>query len=110
MENEPKDQIIYKRDMNRCSIVLRPDTQWWRFRYWLNQYTALFLALLIRPIVRWNHAIFRLKEGEEVSDMFIVQRLGMKVQTPDPYMAFLVFPRWIRRNRAWLKTAFEHFK
>ena len=103
-------QIIYRQDLVSGRAVLKPDTLRWRLLYWLNQYGAAITAQLIRPIVRWNRAFWRIKENEEYTTMFDIVRIGMRVKEPEPFLLCIRLPFWIRRSKKLLKRAFIYFR
>ena len=105
-----KRMIIYKKDYATDRVVLRPDTFYWRARYWFNQYLALLLALIIKPVVRFNYEFWRIKEGEKFVSMELIHRIGMRIRDPDPFTMIIVLPPWIRKSKRLLKKAFEYFR
>ena len=109
MSNKEKEmKIIYKRDYMRHAVILKPDTFYWRLRYWINQYTAYVLALIIKPVVRLNHAVFRLDEGEVVDAMFDSERMGMIAKDNNVFR--FTHPKWVINNRERLQKAFRYFR
>lgn len=105
--NEP--HICYKRDYVTHDIVLKPDTFYWRLRYWINQYLAAITGWLVTPLIRWNHAVWRIQEGEEATGMNDICRFGIPVRKTDRIIRWR-FPWWIRRSKKRLKVAVEHFR
>lgn len=104
-----KTKIIYKRSFDRDIYVLRPNTLYWRTRYWINQYGAMITLWLIRPVIKWNYTFWRIQEGEITEAGYDLHRVGMKViEVPSIYG--LHFPWWIRNNRSRLKKAFNWLK
>lgn len=101
-------KIIYKRDFQRNAVVLKPDTFYWRLRFWVNQHLALILAFLIRPVVRFNYELLRLDEGETVDGMFMSERMGMIAK--DNNIFRFTHPKWITNNHARLNKAFFYFR
>lgn len=105
-----KAEIIYKRSVSQNAIIRKPDNKYWRFRYYLNQYIALFCAFLIKPVVKLNHRVFRLKEGEAWESMFEIARMGLIIKEPEPMLYRFQFPEWISRNTGLRRKAFKHFR
>jgi len=103
-------QIIFKQNYCTGEVELKPDTFYWRLRYWLNQYVAMVCLWLIRPVIRLNAAVWRLSEGESIIDTDALSwRMGMRVQEPNNVMR-IDFPHWIRKSPEKIKKAFKYFR
>jgi hypothetical protein len=107
--NQEREFIIYKREYLRVRVVLKPNTFYWRLRYWINQYLAMILALIIKPVVKLNYEFWRINEGEEYISMCQINRIGMQIKEPDGFTIRIKFPFWIIRSKKLLKDAFNYF-
>lgn len=103
-------QIIYKRGFLTDRVVLKPDTWSWRLRYWLNQYGAAIAAWIIWPVIKWNYSYWRIDGGEKISSIHHIERMGMMIKEPEPFIVAIIIPSWIRKSKKLFGKAFEHFR
>jgi hypothetical protein len=89
--------IEYKFDPKRLKIILKPNTRYWRFRYWLNQYTAMITWWIIIPVVKLNERCERLQEGDELMRLCEIHRMGFFLKNGNVHL--LKLPWWIRISK-----------
>ena len=111
MERVKKDSdlIAYKQNYYRSVVIFRPNTFYWRLRYWINQYGAMITWWIIGPIVKWNASFWRIKEGEVMYTACEIHRIGLPIKEPDGIVRWQ-FPWWIKKSKERFRKAILHFR